>query len=390
MKIAQLTYLYEPGIGGVENHVKNLSERLVSMGHDVDVITSDFIDLSATERVYLKNEIINGVRVIRLPGIIPHGKHFYAQNIEFSELEDTLVNGNYDIVHCHSIPSNHFLKAYKYFQKYRKKLFVTPHFSPDDLERTFKTKLTPWYWRLVLIPKLKKVTRIFSVSPSEKDTFSKLTQIDKVKITVIPNSVDLAEFDSISEPEINQFKQRFQLDGPFVLFVGRIVYRKGIDILLKAMAETNIAHLKAMIIGPIGDQDYYNRLQNMIKELNLFSRIIVTQQPRHEITKAFLACDLFVLPTRGEVFGIVLAEAMACRKVVIGANVGGVPDLIKHNQNGLLFELEESDNLSKLIEQVITKPAEFQHIRERARQTIKEHYNWEINSHRIATIYQQT
>ncbi len=389
MKIAQVTYLYEPSIGGVESHVKNLSEQLVLRGHTVDVLTSNYLTLDGSMRIEKKDEVINGVNVQRFDGSIPTWKNFDAQKINFGPLKDVLINGNYDIVHCHSIPSDHFIQVYKIYKNQLHKIFVTPHFSPDDLARTFRTKLTPWYWRFKLIPMLKKINRIIAVSSSEKEMFLSLTHIPNEKFVMIPNAVSFQEIDNVGLSEIQQFQENYKRDKKMIIFVGRIVRTKGIDILLRAVAQLERNDYQVIIIGPVGDKDYYGELQSYIFQNNLKEKVVFMQISRSEVLKAFHACDVLVLPTRGEVFGIVLAEAMACSKIVVGTNVGGLPDLIKDHENGFLFELENSNELAQILKNILDNQGDLNKIRNNARQTIEQNYNWETNAAMIDKIYQE-
>ena len=389
MKIAQVTYLYEPSIGGVESHVKNLSEQLVLRGHTVHVLTSNYLTLDGSKRIQKNDEVINGVNVQRFDGSIPTWKNFDAQKINFGPLKDVLINGNYDIVHCHSIPSDHFIQVCKIYENQLHKIFVTPHFSPDDLARTFRTKLTPWYWRFKLIPMLKKINRIIAVSSSEKEMFLSLTHIPNEKFVMIPNAVSFQEIDNVGLSEIQQFQENYKKNKKMVIFVGRIVRTKGIDILLRAVAQLERNDYQLIIIGPVGDKDYYGELQSYVFQNNLKEKVVFMQISRSEVLKAFHACDVLVLPTRGEVFGIVLAEAMACSKIVVGTNVGGLPDLIKNNENGFLFELENSNELAQILKNILDNQGDLNKIRNNARQTIEQNYNWETNAAMIDKIYQE-
>jgi glycosyltransferase involved in cell wall biosynthesis len=389
MKIAQITYLYSPALGGVESHVQNLSEKLSLLDHQVEVFTSDFTSLDMLSTISKTTEVIHGVTVHRYHGKKAIGKNFWAQKMTFSDFEKDLIDGDFDVIHTHSIPSDHFNKAFKIAQRYNKKIFATPHFSPDDLERTFRTKLTPFYWRLSLIPKLKRINKIIAVSPSEKNSFVKLTGIDKNQIDVYPNAINIEEIESADSQTIRKLKSHYK-NKKLILFVGRIIKTKGIDILIEAVAKLkNKDGFHLLIIGPITDDHYYHQLQDQITQLNVKNMVTIDQLNRKDVIAAFHACDIFVLPTRGEVFGIVLAEAMAAGKVVIGTKVGGIPDLIKDKQNGFLFTLEDSVDLAKKIEYVIQNPKLIQKIGDNAKNDIYKHYNWDTVAKKIAKLYEE-
>jgi len=390
MKIAQVCYLYHPAIGGVESHVKNLSERLVSLGHTVEVFTSDFEDLQGKRRVKITREVVNGVLVKRYPGKFIDRRftnsRFQAQKVEFGPIHEDLSKGNFDVIHVHSIPSKHFDEAYSVSKKLGCKIFVTAHFSPDDLVKAFKTKLTPWYWKIFLIPKLKKVNRFIAVSPSEAKAFASIVGLPEGKILVIPNGVNLEELDKVSNTKVRQFKDRYSPREPLILFVGRIVPAKGIDILVEAVASLR-TRAKTLIVGPVGDERYFEELKRMVRRLKLESAVQFDELSRSEVLSAFHACDLFVLPTRGEVFGIVLAEAMAVGKVVIGANVGGIPDLIKDGKTGYLFEPGNYRDLRQKITQAIEYRDLSKKISLAGCKEVRNKYDWNKLASKLEVLY---
>jgi len=193
--------------------------------------------------------------------------------------------------------------------------------------------------------------------------------------------------DSILASESEGFKAKYDIKGKMVLFIGRIVHTKGIDLLVKAVAKIGVEDITLVIIGPVSDKNYMEKLESIVRSYGLTKQVRFMQVSRKEVLTAFHACDVFVLPTRGEVFGIVLAEAMACSKVVVATNVGGVPDLVKHEQNGLLFELENVEDLSRQILHALRDDENIQRIRNQARKTIEQSYDWNTIVDQIESTY---
>jgi len=140
-------------------------------------------------------------------------------------------------------------------------------------------------------------------------------------------------------------------DGQYILFIGHPWYLKGIDILIKAFNQIspNFPDYNLKVIGwcPTG-RDFFENLAKPNKNIELLGPLLFKDVP-----KVMAACSLFILPSRTEAMGRVLIEAMACKKPVIGSNVDGIPNIVKHNFNGLLFESENVDDLAAKISMVL-------------------------------------
>jgi glycosyltransferase involved in cell wall biosynthesis len=120
-----------------------------------------------------------------------------------------------------------------------------------------------------------------------------------------------------------------------VLFVGRLERRKGIEVLLKAIPLVLKSNCSVLfkIIGADADgiADSYSSNSEISEKVQFFGRV-----KNEELINAYQNCDIFVAPSYYESFGLIFAEAMAWGKPVIGTNVGGIPDVVEHNKNGIL------------------------------------------------------
>jgi glycosyltransferase involved in cell wall biosynthesis len=141
-------------------------------------------------------------------------------------------------------------------------------------------------------------------------------------------------------------------DQNFILCVGFPFYIKGVDILIKAFRKVcdRHPHMKLKIVGHATDDERAHYLA------------MAEGEPRIEILKAvyydeaarlFHDCSFLVLPSRSEAMGRVLIEAMSCGKAVIGANVGGIPEILHDGDNGFLFERENVESLADKLDKMI-------------------------------------
>lgn len=135
-------------------------------------------------------------------------------------------------------------------------------------------------------------------------------------------------------PDVVNNKNRF-----VVGMMGRIEYYKGQHVLFDALAILHQQNLQPFVVmaGAVMDQAYFNGLTRQIQAQG-FANDVKYVGISQELDKLMSCCDVVVLTTYCETFGLVLVEAMRVGTAVIGTNAGGVPEIIKHNETGMLFE----------------------------------------------------
>ncbi len=157
----------------------------------------------------------------------------------------------------------------------------------------------------------------------------------------------LEHFLSISQP------------GDFNIGIfSRQEFQKGQHTLIAAMKMLVDRRIPARlyIVGDVMFPEYHKVLVDAIADNQLKDRVVFKgflQEP----VRAMMGVDALVLPSRNEAFGLVLIEAMRCGVVVLGVNAGGVPEIIDHNETGLLFEWENSNQLADELEHLYRDPA---------------------------------
>ncbi len=168
------------------------------------------------------------------------------------------------------------------------------------------------------------------------------------RIAVIPFGLDLSRWEPTPDVRVRTEAIRAETGGrPLVLFTGRMVPYKGVDVLLRALAGIDAA---AVLVGGGPSRDEWIALA---RELGLASRVRFAGEVTHaELVALYHACDLFVLPsvTRAEAFGYVQLEAMACARPVISTRVAsGVPWVNRHGETGLTVTPGDADALRAAI-----------------------------------------
>jgi glycosyltransferase involved in cell wall biosynthesis len=170
-----------------------------------------------------------------------------------------------------------------------------------------------------------------------------------------------------------------------LIFVGRIVANKGIDVLLKAVAKLKPGLLVKKVVI-VGDGQQTTHLKRMTAELAL-SGIVEFLGKRNDVETLLQQSRLFVLPSRIEGTPSALIEAMSCGTPVVATAVGGVPLVIENGVDGLLVPPDNIDALSKAIEKTLRKKAFARKLARNARLKVVRDYSIEEYSRRMLVLY---
>jgi glycosyltransferase involved in cell wall biosynthesis len=381
MKIAQVCYMYPPAIGGVEKHVEKISKYLKRDGHDVEVFCSDYTSLNRKSRTKTGRETIDGIKVNRFRGRYIPG---YGQKIAFPGLFLALMRADIDIIHVHSFPSVHFDICWAVSKLRNIPLVATGHFDPILLDEATRKLHKRVYWNLWLRKALKRC-RIIAIIDAERRKYIQNFGISPHKVSVLPNGVDLDELREVSKRDIGTLVSKYKLKNKkIILFVGRICRAKGIDILIRAVKPIleRDKSVRLVIAGPVDDHAYFDE----IKRMAVPGVVITGPLDRKQVLAAYSACSVFVLPTRGEVFGITIVEAMMFKKIVIATRVGGVPDIID-SRTGYMFEQGDYHDLRNKIEYALKNYKRLGKMRENAYKKVISKFSWKEITKKLEKIY---
>jgi len=210
---------------------------------------------------------------------------------------------------------------------------------------------------LSLLVAIKTTDLLIAISEAVKESFLKnINYKQLVKITVIPNGIDLDHFKA---------RRKLVMDRLRIICIARLNHEdKGQDILLKALSilKDKRYDYRCVFIGE-GESEVY--LKHLSKNLGLTSCVCFCGK-KNNIADLLAASNLFVLPSRFEGFGISIIEAMAAGVPVIASDVGGIKEIIQDQHNGLLFKSEDSADLANQIELISNDKALMQRIRTNA------------------------
>ena len=176
----------------------------------------------------------------------------------------------------------------------------------------------------------------------------------KKEIYVIPSGIDVNRF----SPEVNSEPIRELLDikdGNLVLYVGRLVKEKNLEVLIKAAPKVlkELPNCKFVVAGKGPASEYY---KNMVLENNLKESIVFQGYVRDkDLAHYYSASDVFVFPSKFETQGLTALEAMACGKPVVGADFLAIKEIVKDGYNGYLFNPNDPDDCAKKIIRAINE-----------------------------------
>lgn len=327
MRILHVVPSLALGFGGPSVAAMNLCRALASQGHEVSIFTTDAdIGGSSDGKSNIGNEI-EGLRISYFPTALLKGYKFSPRLARALKIEIP----KFDIIHIHSLFQFSTLAASYYCQKYRKPYIIRPlgHLEPTIFKRKFILKQI--YLHLFEIKNLEKASFIHFTT--EREMYLSRRLGIKNKSFVLSLGVSLDEFSHL--PEYGKFRLKYPelKDKKIILFLSRINFKKGLDILVEAFAElsANRKDIHLVIAGP-DSEGYGNKVKKWLKGLGILNRTTFTGMLLGEDKLcAFRDSDIFVLPSYSENFGLVVIEAIACGLVsVVSNNVGIHQDLQRY------------------------------------------------------------
>lgn len=314
MRVTMVNKYYPPHLGGIEFHMRDLAEALVAHGHDVRALV-------ANEAAEEARETIAGVEVVRLPRAFAYASTPVAPRLRGAIHAQGDGDTAADLLHLHfPYPWGEvsWLTA-------RSGLPTVMTYHSDIVRQ--KTMLAAY--APVLRRVLDRVDLIVASSPDMVEHSPFLSRVAD-KCRVVPFGIDVDRFDPIGPLADRAAELRAAHTRPVVLFVGRLVYYKGVDVLVEAMASVD-ADLVIIGGGPLEA-----RLRERISALGIAERtLMLPSLPRDELAAWFAAADVFCLPSvaRSEAFGLVQLEAHAAGTPVVSTRLTtGVPFV---NQDGV-------------------------------------------------------
>jgi glycosyltransferase involved in cell wall biosynthesis len=300
----------------------------------------------------------------------------------------------FDVVHIHGLYRFPVTFAAWYARRKGVPYVISPHGSLDPFlyrQSRYGRAALPVkriYERLFDMPNLNGAAVIHYTAQEEAQRALPLRL--RAKPLVMPIGIDWASYENL--PAKNSFRRRLDLNAeiPLVLFLGRINFKKGLDLLVAAFPQVlqKLPQARLAIIGPDNER-YAEKVKLWCRELGIGDTVLwVDHLDAEDAKKAFVDADVFVLPSYTENFGMTVVEAMACACPVVISNQIGIWREIEDAGAGMVVELEP-EQIAHAICRVLQNKEGARTMGMQGRQTAREHYAWSRIVGSFAAAYQK-
>lgn len=399
LKIALLSFEYPPetGGGGIGTYTRNLALGLKTLGVDVHVIAG-----AITPK--FKTSIGDGIPVTRCQIGFPYDIGFrILSRLNLRWTSSRLRNAvtmlycfwklnkihHFDIIEGPECGAETFL-----IKRFFPKIKTVVRLHSPLYQIGYYDQITNFDLKIASKIETSGIKNADLITAPTKPFANKIaTDLSLKKDTqIIPNPVNIEEIEKNLNPHFDFRKeQNLPQDTKIVLFIGRLELRKGIDIFEQVIPEV-VKKLPNTAFVFIGAEHGYSKKQ-MIEKLKKYkvekNALFLGPLPYKETMNALNQSDIFVLPSIYEPFGIVLVEAMVCRKPIVGTTAGGIPEVVKHGETGILVKTKDAVAFSKALLEFLQSPEKFTTFGEAGRKRAERFFNYNTVSRKILSTYQQ-
>ena len=367
-----LTWEYPPRVvGGIARVVNDLSKRLIKDGHEVTVITYK----EGNAPYY---EIDKGVKVYRVDNFMIHANNFidWVMQLNFNMIakagEIIAQEGKFDVIHAHDWLVAYSAKTLK--QAYDMPIVSTIHATEagrnSGIREANQKYINDTEWMLTY-----ESTEVIVNSNYMKSELQRLFGLPFEKINVVPNGVNITNYSGIERDY--EFRRKYALDNEkIILFMGRLVYEKGVQYLIGAMPKI-LEHYHDAKLVIAGKGGMIDELKQEVNNLGLGNKVCFAGYLNgKDVGKMYKAADISVFPSTYEPFGIVALEAMLAEVPVVVSDIGGLNEIVEHRETGMKSYCGNSNSIADSILELLFDPALCSSMVKKAKAKVRNQYNW--------------
>ena len=372
MKILMLTWEYPPRIvGGIARVVNDLSKRLIKDGHDVYVITYKEGNVP-----YYEND--KGVHVYRVDNYMINANNFidWTMQLNFNMISKAteIINkeGKFDVIHAHDWLVAYAAKTLK--DSFGIPLVSTIHATEAGRNSGIHTPEQKYVndteWMLTY-----ESSEVIVNSKFMKNDLQRLFGLPYEKINVVPNGINTTAYNGVEKDY--DFRRKYAMDNEkIILFMGRLVYEKGVQHLISAMPKILAGYHDAKLIIA-GKGGMIDELKSQVNAMGLGNKVYFTGYLNaKQVSKMYKCADISVFPSTYEPFGIVALEAMLAGVPTVVSDVGGLNEIVEHRVDGMKSYAGNPNSLADSILELLLNPELCDKITKKAKQKVKNEYNW--------------
>jgi len=349
--------------GGVQNHIRDLAEFLITSGHDVSVLAP------AIDESKLPDYVVNAGKPISIPYNGAVARVLFGP-VAFARVRQWIAQGDFDLLHLHepAIPSISLLACWAAADG---PMVGTFHAAAKRQKIIFA--IGP-----ILEPAIEKLSARIAVSEAARLTLTDHLDTDAV---IIPNGIYANRY--------TEGKSLEKWSGNTIGFIGRFEEpRKGLSVLVDALPVISrfAPDVKILVAGPGEPAEVIKSIDPQLRQRFEFLGKITEDEKADFMSSV----AVYVAPnTGGESFGIILAEALAGGACVVASDIPAFDDLLGHGEFGALFESESSTELAKVVIDLLRDEKKRKELSSRGKERAKT-FDWTVVAEQIYSVYEMS
>jgi len=371
INVAMLTPFFTGQLGGPYNVIMDLVPYLENFGVSSKVYTTSSIKKYGRKYTEFYEKKFSNFEIFRFHSFI----RFKEYRISLEMLPFMIQHEKeIDIIHSHA------LRSYPedlgvILSLTKKKPFIISAHGGISINWDYRDKI-PKMISDISIGKIKKLIKphYIAVTKMEIPLIKKLGADDD-HVHFIPHGVNIDIFKPVDSSNL---KKSLGVEGSkIILYVGRIAKGKGVDKLVKILADLRKEKIDVKLVIVGNDAGYLSIVKLLINNLDLNEHIrLVGFVNKIDLAKYYSMADLVVYPSRQEIFGLVLVEAMACGKPVIGSDIMGPSEIIINGKTGYTSDFRDLKKLSEMILHLLEDDKKMIQMGKNGLNRVKENYTW--------------
>ena len=343
LRIVHVSTLFYPFVGGLERAVQRTAEEQAKLGHEVTVVTSDAY---AGDRPRIEKDLITVVRVESWKNPYPYLIVPREKPSDILKYADVVVGWGHTYYFVYRM-----VKEAKHLGKPVSMYFIGVDYLQHHYNQLFR--VLGFQYQKMLTKRLAEIADIaFTTNEFEKELLKVRYGLDSF---VIPHGVDEIYFRLPNMAK--HFRDKYNVDGRIISYIGRMHPTKGIDLLIKAFAKVIKTELDLkLIIAGKGDEKYLRKCLNIAKRLGIDNKIRYLGYISEEDKIGLIdASELVVFPSKhaGESYPLIIDEVKARGKPLVVTDNGALPYRVKNMVEGIVVNAD-ADSIAKGIEYVLS------------------------------------